>query len=128
MSLIDKKHRIELDEKLIGFSFLENADAPMGVVSGMIQFENIDSGYDLFLDYCSNNRITINENDTNYKFIDTQTIPGLKVYCENGSQIKGVCAITGMDKEGFEIQIMVNYPLYEEIFPHHVKEYSEKFK
>lgn len=128
MALIDKKYRIELDGKIIGFSFLENADAPMGVVSGLIQFENVDSGYDLFLDYCSNNGITINENDTTYKLIDTQTIPNLKVYCENDSEIKGVSAITGMDKEGFEIQIMVGYPFYEEVFPHHVKEYREKFK
>ena len=125
---MNMKYRIELGKKVIGFSLLENADAPMGVTTGLINFENIESGYDLFLNYCTNNGITINENDTDNKFIDTQTIPDLKVFSDNGSEIKGVSSITGMDGEGFEIQIMVDYPLYGEVFPHHVKEYREKFK
>ena len=130
MTLINKKYRIELKGKVIGYSLLENADAPMGVVFGIIQFEHITSGYDLFLDSCLNNGIKINENDITLRFIDTQTIPDLKVYSENDVELKGIgTSITGMDNENFEIQIMgIPYPFYEEEFPHHVKEYRETFK
>ena len=127
---VNKKYRIELKGELIGYTFLENADAPMGVVFGLIQFEKIASGYDLFLDFCLNNGVKINENDINYRFIDTQTIPDLKVFSENGVEIQGIgTSITGIDSEGFEIHVLgIPYPFYEDEFPHHVKEYREMFK
>lgn len=127
---VNKKYRIELKGAIIGFTMLEKADAPMGVVFGLIHFENITSGYDLFLDYCLKNGIIINDNDIMHRFIDTQTIPDLRVFSENGVEVTGIgTAITGMDSEGFEINILgIPYPFYEDEFPHHVKEYREMFK
>lgn len=125
-----KKYKIELDGKLIGTTMLEKADAPMGVVFGLMQLDNIDSPYDFFKKYCKKNKIIINELDKKYGFIDTQVIPNLKVLRTDGFEIKGVAgnAISGMTKEGYEITIHgIEYPFYEDEFPHHVKDYNEQF-
>lgn len=124
MASIDRKYRIELDGRVIGFTLLENSDAPMGVVFGLIHFENIVSGFSLFLDYCLNNGVTINENDIKYRFIDTQTIPALKVFSDTGIEIKGIgTSITGMDSEWFEIHIFgIPHSFYKEEFSHYLKQ------
>jgi len=44
---VNKKYRIELKGTIIGFTMLEKADAPVGVVFGLIHFVNIIFGYDL---------------------------------------------------------------------------------
>lgn len=119
---------IFLDDIKIGVSELEKADAPMGVVFGEISFSGNSFDYEFFSDYCKRNSIIADEYPEE-KFISTQTIPNLKVFNKKGIEIKGIgCYIEGMNSEEFEINIIgIPYPFYEEEFPHHVKEYHEKF-
>jgi len=127
---MNKNYNVSLEDKEIGKTSLEKAEAPMGVAFGKIVFKNIDSPYLFFKEYCMKNSITINEDDSEYGFIDTQVIPELKVFRQDGFEIKGIAgnAITGMNDEGFEITILgIPYPFYEVEFPHHVKEYRNMF-
>ena len=119
-------YSIFLDDTKIGVSELEKADAPMGVAFGNISFLENSFNYMFFSNYCRRNSIKADE-DPEYKFISTQTIPTLKVYNKKGIEIKGIgCYITGMDSEEFEINVIgIPYPFYEEEFPNHVKEYDE---
>lgn len=117
---------IFLDDKKIGTSLLEHADAPMGCVSGQITFLDKIIDYNFFSRYCKNNKIKVDEYPED-KFISTQTIPTLRVLNENGTEIKGVgCYIAGMDPDGYEINIIgIPYPFYREEFPHHIKAYND---
>lgn len=127
---MDNTYKIILKGQEIGISRLEKADAPMGVVFGVIEFIGIESPYEFFKAYCSKNDITINTDDPEFEFIDTQNIPELKVFRQDGLEIKGVAGntICGMKSEGYEISILgIAYPFYEEEFPHHVKEYRNMF-
>jgi len=124
-------YQIKLDDKLIGITKLEKADAPMGVAFGLMHLNDIDSPFDFFKKYCEANKIVINEFDEKYGFIDTQVIPNLKVLKTNGIEIKGYAgnAISGMKEEGYVITVYgIGYPFFEDEFPHHVKSYNEMFK
>jgi hypothetical protein len=126
-----KEYSVFLDSKIIGITKLEKADAPMGVAFGIIEFEGIESPYSFIKEYCSKNNIIINTDDPEFEFIDTQVIPELKVFRNDGLEIKGIAknAITGMKDEGYEISISgIEYPFYKEEFPNHVKAYNEMFK
>jgi len=126
-----KTYKVFLGEKEIGVSKLEKADAPMGVVFGLIEFNGIENPYKYFKEYCLKNNIVINTDDPEFEFIDTQVIPELKVVRQDGLEIKGVTgnAIAGMKDEGYEISILgITYPFYEEEFPHHVKYYRNRFR
>lgn len=125
-----KRYDIFLDDKIIGTTELEKADAPMGVVFGHIQFNNIISGYDFIKKYCLENNIELAEDYPEDKLILTRTIENLKVINENGIEIKGIGnQISGMDGDEFEIILEgVPYPFFEEEFPQHVKAYNEQFK
>ncbi len=128
---MNKTYKILLDGKEIGITRLEKADAPMGVAFGLIEFTDIESPYQFFKEYSSQNDITINSDDPEFEFIDTQVIEGLKVFRDDGLEIKGEAgnAISGMKEEGYEISILgIGYPFYGEEFPHHVKAYKEMFK
>ena len=128
---MNKIYHIQLNGLLIGTTELEKADAPMGVVLGLIKFNGIASPYEFFKDYCLKHKIIINTDDPEFEFIDTQVISELKVFRQDGMEVKGVAGntITGMKDEGYEISIMgISYPFYEEEFPHHVKEYENMFK
>ena len=124
-----KKYFIKIEGKLIGYSDLEKADAPMGVVFGLIEFNGIESPYDFFKEYCLNKQIGLASDYPEDKMISTMNIPGLKITSDNGIEIKGVGnQITGIDNEEYEISIFgIPYPFYEEEFPHHVKEYENMF-
>lgn len=113
---------IFLDDMKIGTSLLEHADASMGCVNGQITFLEKKLDYEFFSEYCKNNNIKADEYPVE-KLISTQTIPSLKVRNEKGTEIRGVgCYITGMDSDGYEINIIgIAYPFYEEEFPHHRK-------
>ncbi|WP_340156652.1 hypothetical protein [uncultured Winogradskyella sp.] len=127
---MSKSYNITLDGTLIGTSELEKADAPMGVAFGLIEFNGIDSPYEFFKEYCLKNNIVINTDDPEFEFIDIQVMSELKVFRQDGLEIKGVAgnAITGMRDDGYEISILgISYPFYEEEFPHHVKEYENMF-
>jgi hypothetical protein len=116
-------YTIFLDNKKIGTSALEQADASMGVVLGKVNFIEVNLNYTFFSSYCKINSIKVEEFQED-KFISTQTIPELKVYNQREVEIKGIgCYIEGMDSEGFEINIIgIPYPFYEEEFPHHANE------
>ncbi|MCS3552344.1 MULTISPECIES: hypothetical protein [unclassified Sphingobacterium] len=125
-----KRYDIFLDNKKIGATALEKADAPMGVVFGRVTLDNINSYYDFLKTYCLTNNIVIITDYPDDKFIGTANIPNLKVVNPNGIEIKGeVTNIEGMDDDVFEITISgVPYPFFEEEFPHHVKIYNDQFK
>jgi len=125
-----KQYDILLDDKRIGTTELENADAPMGVVFGKITFTDIALGYDFFKTYCLNNRIKIMADYPDDKLIATADIPNLKVIDQNGIEIEGQgINIDGMDSDGFVVTVFgISYPFYEDEFPHHVKAYIELFK
>lgn len=125
-----RHYEIFLDNKLIGTTELEKADAPMGVVFGNVTFDNIISGYDFLKAYCLTNNIEIITDYPDDKLIATADILKLKVVNPNGIEIKGQgINIDGMDNDVFEIIILgISYPFYEEEFPHHVKAYEDQFK
>jgi hypothetical protein len=54
---MNRVYNILLDEKLIGTTTFEKADASMGVVFGQIKFIDIETPYDFFKSYCKKNNI-----------------------------------------------------------------------
>ena len=125
-----KEYTIFLNNYKLGTTQLEKADAPMGVVFGMISFTELNIGYDFIKEYCKSNNIGLADDYPEDKLISTRTIEQLTVKNNLGIEIKGIGnQISGMDSEGFEITIEgIPYPFYEEEFPNHVKEYNEMFK
>ncbi|MDR3678709.1 MAG: hypothetical protein P4L41_02010 [Flavipsychrobacter sp.] len=124
----DKKYNVLLDGEKIGTTALEKADAPMGVVFGVLNFESIQSGYNFFENYCKTNEIDATAYPEN-KLISTNEIPNLRVFDSVEKEIIGIaCSISGMDSDLFEITILgISYPFYEEEFPHHVQAYHNQF-
>jgi hypothetical protein len=101
----------------------------MGVVFGDINFNDSKFNYDFLRKYCVINNITFSE-DAESEFINTNNIPALIVKDKALNLIQGISrSISGMDAEGFEINIIgIEYPLYETLFPHHVSYYNSLFK
>jgi hypothetical protein len=120
-----KTYRIELNEVKIGTTDFEFADTPMGVIHGKINFENVKSPYELIKNHCKKHNVIININDKKLKFIDTQVIPELKVYLENGTELNGWGgAISGMEKDDFEIQFGgITSEIMQTEFKHHYEQY-----
>lgn len=125
-----KQYKLFLDDKLIGTTEFEKADAPMGTVFGQIHLINITSGYEYFKNHCSENNIELTTDYPEDKLIATQTIKNLKVLNANGIEINALGnQISGMDSDDFEITMVgVSYPLFEEEFSNHVKTYRNQFK
>ena len=124
-----KWYNIFLDDKIIGRTELEKADAPMGVVFGQILFINSNFGYDFLKTYCHNHNIELANDYPEDKFLSTRTIQNLLVKNERGIEIVSLGnQINGMDGDTFEITLEgVAYPFFEEEFPHHVKAYNDHF-
>jgi hypothetical protein len=122
---MNKKYIVFLDNQRIGTTQFEKADAPMGVVMGLIEFEGVVSPYHLIHNYCENNNVTINEHDPECEVIFTQSIKGLKVFNEAGVEIKGEgVTVSGFQDEGYYINIFgIPYPFYGEEFSHHSEAY-----
>ena len=120
-----KLYSLELDKKRIGYTEFEYADTPMGVVHGKIIFEEIESPYELFKNHCVMYNVQMNMNDLDERLIDTVVIPQLKVYLNNGEELKGWGgAITGMDSDDFEIQFGgISSELMRSEFEQHYKKY-----
>jgi hypothetical protein len=125
---VNESYDVFLDNIKIGQTELEKADAPMGVVFGKINFLSITSGYDFFKEYCSKNNISFNDL-SDLEIIFTVNIPGLQIFNFIGNEIKGVsCCVSGINSEGFEIYVEgISYPFFENEFPHHVRDYHERF-
>jgi hypothetical protein len=104
---MNKKYNIYLDGNFIGYTHLEKSDAPMGVVFGLVYFENIKSPYDFFTNYCKEHNLSVNYNDPDVKLIDTQVLDGLKIMNENGIEIVGLgTSINGMDNDAYVVEIL----------------------
>ena len=127
---MNKVYSIFLDNTMIGTTQFEKADAPMGVVFGLIEFVDSKMGYDFIKDYCTTKQIDLVSDYPDDKLISTRTIDGLKVVNYAGVEIKGIGnQIDGLDSEGFEISIEgIPYPFYGEEFPNHVKDYENMYK
>ena len=127
---MNKIYNIFLDNVKIGTTRFEKADAPMGVVFGLIDFIDSKIGYDFIKDYCLKKHIDLVTDYPEDKLISTKTIYELKVLNSDGVEIKGLGnQIDGMDSEGFEISIEgIPYPFYSEEFPNHVKDYKNMYK
>ncbi|MEN0054600.1 MAG: hypothetical protein AAGC65_13085 [Mucilaginibacter sp.] len=117
-----KVYDILLNKIRIGTTKLENADVPMGVVFGQIDFVDTTSKYTFFRNYCLENKIDF-EDYPRDKLISTSIIPHLTVYEASGYMIKGEgCFISGMDETKFDIYIHgITDLLYREEFPHRIK-------
>jgi hypothetical protein len=126
---MDKVYNIFLEGEKIGTTCLEYGDAPMGVVFGEILFIDMASPYEFFKAYCDRNKIEYDAYSED-KLISTRSISELSVYDVNEKEIKGeTCYISGMDSDVYQIILEgVSYPFYEEEFPHHVKNYEDRFK
>jgi len=123
-----KIYSVLLDDKIIGTTYLEKADPPMGVAFGEIFFKNIPEPYNFIKGYCQSNKIPFSD-DLKDKIIMTRDISGLRVIdsSEPEIEIKGLgCSISGASNYSFEITIEgIPYPFYEEEFPHHVNTYKK---
>lgn len=126
---MDRVYNILLDEKLIGTTTFEKADASMGVVFGQIKFLDIETPYDFFKFYCKKKKIDF-EDYPDDKVISTRTISTLKITNDKGQEIAGLGnQISGIDSESFELTIEgIPYPFYGDEFPHHVRADEERFK
>ncbi|MDO3696013.1 hypothetical protein QVZ41_14265 [Wenyingzhuangia sp. chi5] len=120
-----KTYHIELDGMKIGTTQFESADTPMGVVYGKLNFENINSPYELIKQYCLKNKVGINNDYPEDKFINTMIIPELKVFDSERKELKGLGAyIIGMESEEFEIQFGgITSDLMQSEFKHHYDQY-----
>ena len=125
---MNKIYTIFLNNVKIGTTQFEKADAPMGVVSGLIDFADSKIGYDFIKSYCIEKKIELVADYPEDKLISTKTIEGLTVVNSTGIEIKGLGnQVDGMDSEGFDIAIEgIPYPFYAEEFPHHLKNYDNK--
>ena len=125
-----KQYDIFLDNKIIGTTKLEKADASMGVVFGRINFANIVVDYDFIKKYCLENDIELAIDYPEDKLISTRTMQNIKVRNKSGIEIISAGnQISGMDSDEFEITLEgVPYPFFKEEFPHHVKTYEDQFK
>ena len=106
--------------QLIGHSELEQGDPPMGVVHGIFNptllFDNIRPLAEELPDE------------------DMRRWQGLELRKHNGEIVEctmGVVVIEYGSQNGpFEIEVTclgIGYPLYGELFPHHVRAYNESF-
>lgn len=125
-----KKYRVQLIDRLIGFTEFESADPPMGCVNGKIEFEPDIEPYSFFSDHCRANDIPTNEDDPDGKVILTQNIPGLVAITPEGKTIEAAGAvIQGFEEEGYEIDLVgIPYPFYGIEFKHHRERYDNQFK
>ncbi len=123
------KYSVKLYDIVIGYTQLEKADPPLGMVGGKIELQNIDSGYDFFSAYCKETEAQINVEYPDFKFIDAESIRGLGVFDTKDSQIAGAAmTIRGFDSDSFEIEINgIPKAEYEALFPEHTAAYENQF-
>lgn len=129
-----KKYRYNIffNKERIGTTQFEQADAPMGVVFGKINFDidisDANSEYDFIKNFFIKNKIEYIDYQED-KIITTMNIPDLQIISEEGilmNKHEGI-SISGMAGEGFEITVLGLEQL-NILFPNHSKAYHEKMK
>lgn len=117
-----KRYNVFLEDKMIGTTAFEAADAPMGVIFGKVYFADVIYGYVFFKKYCFENNIGLASDYPKDKLIATRTMKHLRVRNASGTEIEHLGnQISGMDGDVFEITLEgVAYPFFEAEFPHHV--------
>jgi hypothetical protein len=125
---MNKIYQIWLDNQLIGTSFLEFGDPPMGCVHGKIMPLVGGFGYDFIKDFYSKNLIDLAYDYPEDKIISTTATKKLRVLNPKGIEIESLGnQIYGMDGDCFEVSLEgVGYPFYEEEFPHHYAAYWKR--
>ncbi|PHQ66731.1 MAG: hypothetical protein COB92_06900 [Robiginitomaculum sp.] len=108
-----------IDGVLIGHSKLERGDAPMGVAFGQFLptdgFENLRSRAEV-----------LDSDSRRWEGLSVKTPSGHELECFAGA----VIIEYGPLDDVFAIEatcLGIGYPLYEELFPHHVKTYKEQW-
>jgi hypothetical protein len=127
---VTDKYTVKLYDIVIGYTQLEKADPPLGLVAGKIELENIDSGYDFFSVYCKETESLINVDYPDFKFIDAENIRGLNLFTTNDELISGkTITIRGFDSDSFEVEVIgIQKNIYESLFPAHIDAYENQFK
>ena len=125
-----ERYAVKLYDVVIGYTSLEKADPPLGMVSGKMALENIESGYDFFSVYCKETESQINVDYPDFKFIDAESIRGLNIFNAKDAPIIGeVATIRGFDSDSFEIEITgIPKHDYATLFPAHTEAYENQFK
>ncbi len=126
--MTDRKFNLLLDNKLIGTTAFENADAPMNVVFGQIYFTESVFGYDKLKNYCTENSISIVNDYPEDKLISTDNIPKLTISDKYGNIINAeVKTIEGMDSDFYTLNLLgVSTEQYEKYFSQHINDYQNR--
>jgi len=84
-------------------------------------------GYDFLKEYCKKNKIELADDYPEDKLISSMTIKNLKIFNENGVEIKGMGnQISILNDEEFEISIIgIISEFYKIEFPHHHEKYYD---
>ena len=120
-----KEYTVLLNDEKIGMTYFEGADPSMGVVSGVLYFDNITSPYTFVKNYCIEHDIEFTDHEDDKLISTNGDIKGLKVKSEDDVNLVDLsesAQIAGMDSDVFEITILgVSHPFYANEFPHHMK-------
>jgi len=104
------------DSEVIGFTCLESGDPPMGVAFGAF-FPN-----ERYASFCQSTPLL----ETGVRAVALQAPDGSTIPSE-GSYVRDLSAELG--DEGLEVEALgIPYPLYESLFPEHVRAYESRFK
>jgi len=102
---------------LVGYSFLEAGDAPMGVA--WVEFRPLPNK-------CIQSACVANHSDQSRLLLSVKTEAGNVIHCA-GVAILDCSAEAGTTL--IELSVLgIPYPLYAELFPQHVDAYENQFK
>jgi len=114
-------------ETLIGHSELEGGDAPMGVAFGKLVPTEAFGGIRGAAEPGNVLKKNSIKNIRAWRGLSVRTPNGDALECQMGVQVLE----HGEAKNPYALEVYcsgIPYPLYEELFPHHVKEYRDQFK
>jgi len=114
------RFEVKVGNDIIGFSELEGGDPPMGVAGG--RFVRTP-GYASIQPYCVEHR----DHWVSIPTLSVSPPGGMPIECSGGVQIEDFSAELG--DAGIQIWLLgIPYPLYGELFPHHVEAYKKQFR
>lgn len=126
---MSSSYQVRLYDTVIGLSALETYDPPNGLVSGVVEFQGIPSGYDFLSAYCKETDAQINADIDELKFIEAESIRGLNVVTHSEQLINADrITIRGLDSGTYEIELSgIPANEYQELFPDYVAAYEKLF-